>query len=325
MIEVLVTIAIPCYKSAQTLPYVVDEIKGVFEKQSLHDYEIVLVNDSPNSGTFEAIQKLAEQNRNIVGIDLSRNFGQASARMAAIAYAKGDMIVFMDDDGQHPAEEIHKFIEKIEEGYDVVYGKIVNKKHSIFKKVTSRINTILLEAMGIAPKGLSLSSFFAINRFCADRILEYKSPFPSMMSFLMQITNSITNVEVKHRERKEGASGYTLKKLVNLWLNNMTNFSMVPLRIATFLGFLVAAAGFLYGVVIIVLKLLHPERISGYTSIMAVVLFLGGLIMIMLGILGEFIGRIYMTSSDKPQYIVRQTVNSENALHSDSVSGATIE
>ena len=312
----LVTIAIPCYKSAKTLPKVIEEIEATFNTLP-HDYEIVLVNDSPNSGTFEVIKQLSKKNRKILGVDLSKNSGQASARMATVRYANGDMIVFMDDDGQHPADEIYKFIEKIEQGYDVVYAKIVNKKHSVFKKITSRLNTILLEAMGIAPKGLSLSSFFAISRFCADQILEYKSPFPSMMSFLMQITSKITNVEVRHRERVTGKSGYTLSKLVNLALNNVTNFSMIPLRIATFLGFIAALIGFLYGIIIIVMKLINPDRVSGYTSIMAVMLFLGGLIMIMLGILGEFIGRIYMTSSNKPQYIVRETVNINKCKHED--------
>lgn len=307
----LISVCIPCYRSAKTLPTVVDNIRKEFEKRE-EDYEIVLANDGSPDNTFGVILDLCKQDKKIVGVNLSKNYGQASAKLAALSKAKGDVIVFMDDDGQHPADGIFKLVDKLSEGYDVVYAEFKNKKHSGFKKVTSNMHNKLAEFMGNKPKGIKRSSFTAWSRMVVDALLTYKSPFVSIGSFMMSITLKYANVEIEHKERLEGQSGYTLKKLLKLWLNIFFSFSMLPLRLATYLGFTFSAVGFLGIIYLIVCKLVHITTVSGYTSFMVTLLFVSGIIMIILGIMGEYLGRIYMTISGMPQYNIREVINGDD-------------
>jgi undecaprenyl-phosphate 4-deoxy-4-formamido-L-arabinose transferase len=283
-------------------------VKEEFAKRP-EDYQIVLVNDGSPDNTFGEILKLCKEDERIVGVNLTRNYGQASAKLAALKYAEGDVIVFMDDDGQHPAEGIFKLVDKLNEGYDVVYASFAHKKHSPFKRMTSNMHNSLAEFMGTKPKGVKRSSFTAWSRVVVDAMLEYKSPFVSIGSFMMSITSKFANVEIEHRERLEGKSGYTLKKLFRMWLNLFISFSMLPLRIATYLGFVFSGFGFLGIIYLVIKKIVHPTRVAGYTSTMVTVLFMGGIIMIILGIMGEYLGRIYMTISGLPQYNIREVVN----------------
>lgn len=305
----LISVAIPCYNSSKTLPFVVDEIKKSLSDKPGYDYEIVLVNDCSPDNTFEVINELCKNNPKIVGIDLSKNYGQASAQMTAINYVKGDIVVFMDDDGQHPANEIFKLINKIEEGYDLVYAHFANKKHSGFKRITSDLNSKVLEMTNRKPKGVYLSSYFALSKFVVDSLKDYQSPFPSIGGYILQISQNIANVEVEHRARIEGSSNYTFKKLMKLWIQGLTNFSIAPLRLASFIGMFSSAVGILAGIVLIIRKIINPHIAMGYTSLMAAVLLIGGLLMMMLGLLGEYIGRIYIVLSNMPQYCVKKVLN----------------
>lgn len=304
----LISIVIPCYRSRKTLRFVVDEIRGEFTKHPEHDYQIILINDGSPDDTYGVIRDLCREDAKITGIDLSRNFGQARARMAALPYIKGDSAVYMDDDGQHPAAGIFQLVEKLEEGYDVVFAKFPHKKHSLFKRVTSSLFRKTLELLKTKPKGVFTSSFFAWSRFAVDSLKNYHSPSPSPASYLLTVTSRFSNVELPHRARLAGESGYTLRKMIGLALMSMTNFTLVPLRAAAVLGMCIAGVGVLGGVIVIVRKLLHPNIAMGYTSLMAVFLLLGGLILMVLGIIGEYIGRIYMTLSDMPQYSIREVV-----------------
>lgn len=313
----LISVAIPCYRSAKTLPVVVKRIKDTVTAREGCNYQIILVNDNSPDDTFQVINDLCREDKNIIGVDLSRNFGQASAQMAAVEFAKGDVAVFMDDDGQHPPEELFKLVDKILQGYDLVYARFGHKKHSLFKRVTSKLNTKMLEAMNRKPKGVDLSSFFALSRFSLETLRKYKSPFPSIGGYLLQTTKRIANVDVKHHQRLEGKSNYTLKKLLLLWLQGFTNFSIVPLRFASVLGMISAALGFLIGVILIIRKLIEPAIAVGYTSMMAVMLFIGGLIMLMLGLLGEYVGRIFILLSNTPQFLVRNVVNIKSESETD--------
>jgi len=320
----LVSVVIPCYRSSQTLPTVVEEIKGAFEQHSGYDYQLVLINDgSPDNGaTYRTITELCEKDEKIIGIDLSRNFGQACARMAALPYIEGDCAVYMDDDGQHPAAGIFALVKEVENGCDVVYAQFRKKKHSLFKRVTSDMNRRMLEFLGVKPKGITTTAFFAWSRFAIDALKAYHSPTPSVGSYLSKVTSRFKMVEIEHRERIAGESGYTLKKLIRLAINGFTNFTTVPLQISAFLGMAIAGIGFLAGLVIVVRKLIHPTIAMGYTSMMAVLLLLGGLILISLGIIGEYIGRIYMILSDMPQYRVREVKNAPMNEH-DMISKTT--
>lgn len=305
----LISIAIPCYYSAKNLPIVVDDIREAFAEHPEHDYQIVLVNDGSKDDTFKVISELCECDRKITGVDLSRNFGQASARMASLPYIEGECAVFMDDDGQHPAKELFRLVDKLDEGYDVVMARLRHKKHSIFKRVTSAMSRKIAEFIGNRPKEIIYSSFFAASRLVIDELQKYKSPFPSAMGYAMHVTERFANVDIEHHERISGHSGYNLKRLLALWLNGVTNFTLVPLRVASLLGFFTAAAGFLMGIYFVVRKLVFPQTLSGYTSIISVILLIGGIIMVLLGLIGEYVGRIYMTISNMPQFAIREVRN----------------
>ncbi|MBQ3195293.1 MAG: glycosyltransferase family 2 protein [Clostridia bacterium] len=307
----LISIAIPCYNSSRTLPKVVEEIVDVFNNQSEHDYQLILVNDgSPKDNTFDVIRSLCESNKKIVGVDLSRNFGQTSAKLAALNFVKGDCLVYMDDDGQHPAKYIIDIANKVFEGYDLVYAHFKNKKHSGFKKLTSVIHRKISEISGTKPKGIFVSAFQGWSRFAVDQVKKYKSPFPSTGGFIMKISSKVCNVEAEHRSRMEGSSGYNLKKLFNLWMNSLTNFSVVPLRLASVCGFIFSFLGLFYGLFVVIRKLVSPNIAAGYASIASIVLFSSGVIMMILGFWGEYLGRMYMIMNQLPQYVIRESVNS---------------
>lgn len=307
-----VTVAIPCYRSENTISLVVESVKKAILMRSENDYQFVLVNDCSPDNTFEAIRGLAKNDSKIVGVSLSRNCGQEAATLAALPYAKGDVVVFMDDDGQHPADEIYTLVDKVIEGYDLVYGRFHEKHHSAYKRMVSRLHGFISELNGTKIKGISLSSYFALSSFAAKQLVNYRSPFVSRGGYLMSVTTKVVNVDInEHHDRIAGSSGYTLSKMLSMWLSSFTNFTMKPIRMSTSLGAFIAIAGFIYGIFLIVQKIIRPDVQMGFTSIMAVMLFLGGMIILVLGLLGEYIGRTYMTVSSMPQYIVREELNYE--------------
>lgn len=307
-----VSVAIPCYRSAGTIGSVVNELRTVIPSREGYDYQIVLVNDFPDDDTFDVITALCREDPKIIGVNLSRNFGQNTAKLAALPYVTGDVLVYMDDDGQHPADQIFKLVDKIlVEGYDVAYARFPHKKHSLFKRLTSRLNSRMLEWNGTKPEGITLSSYHAMSRTCVEALKKYKSPFPSIIGYLSHVVRRFANVEMDHRERIAGHSNYTLKKMFSLWLTGFTNFSVIPLRFAAFIGVFCALFGFLVAIFMVIRKIINPAIAAGYTSSIAVQFFIGGIIMMILGLCGEYIGRIYMTVSNMPQYEVRETLNTD--------------
>lgn len=313
-----VSIAIPCYKSALTIPTVVRDIQNAFSQREDFDYQIILVNDYPDDNTFDVISRLCEEDPKVIGINLSRNFGQTTAKMAALPYVTGDILVYMDDDGQHPADQIFRLVDKVLEGYDLVYARFPHKKHSLFKRFTSWLNSKVLELNGSKPKGISISSYLAMNRVAVEALKKYKSPFPSMGGYLSHVIRRYANVDMEHRDRLAGQSNYTLRKMMSLWLTGFTNFSTMPLRISAFIGIGCAGLGFITGVIMVIRKLINPAIAAGYTSSIALQLFIGGMIMMILGLCGEYIGRIYMTVSDMPQYEIRETINTDTKERTSS-------
>ena len=306
-----ITFVIPCYRSALTLPSVVAELQALMRRQNDCTYQIILINDGSPDQLWTVIRKLAAADQHILGINLSRNFGQAKARLAALPYINGDITVYLDDDGQHPADQAFLLINKIRHGYDLVFADFSAKKHDPLHRLGSRINGFLLELTRAKPRSICLSSFFAISTLCVEHLREYHSPFPSFTSYIMQFTDKVANVQLRHRPRLAGSSGYTLDKLLNQWLTGFTNFSLVPLRLASMLGGISAGSGFIYALYLIIRKLCGIKLLSGYTSLMAALLIIGGLILLMLGLLGEYVGRIYMTVSDMPRYVIREIIKNE--------------
>ena len=313
-----VSVAIPCYRSAKTVPVVADELRAVITGRPGFDYQIILVNDSPDDkATFDAIAALCREDPKIIGVNLSRNFGQTSAKMAALPYVTGDVLVYMDDDGQHPADQIFKLVDKVLEGYDMVYARFPHKKHSLFKRVTSGLNSRLLEFNGAKPKDVAISSYHAMSRMAVDALKKYKSPFPSITGYMFHVVRRYANVDIEHRPRIEGRSNYTLRRMFRLWLTGFTNFSTVPLRIAAVFGIVCALIGFITVLVIVIRKLAGYAFAAGYPTSIAVQLIIGGIIMMILGLSGEYIGRIYMTVSNMPQYEIRETLNTPDAKEAE--------
>ncbi len=304
-----ISFVIPCYRSEKTLPHVVNEIDEKMKTMENYSYEIILVNDCSPDNTLATIRRLCEEKNYIKGISFSRNFGQHSALMAGLRHTDGDYIVCLDDDGQTPADEVDRLIGRLEEGYDAVYAKYEHKQHSAFRNLGSRVNELMTRIMLEKPHDLYLSSYFAVRRFVVEDMIRYENSYPYVIGLVLRATKNITNVEVNHREREEGNSGYTLKKLFGLWFNGFTAFSVKPLRLATAVGGCSAAVGFLYGIYTIIKRLVNPNVPMGFSSTMAAIVFFGGMIMVMLGLIGEYIGRIYISMNNSPQYVIRETIN----------------
>ena len=309
----MISFVIPCYRSQATLPSVIREIQETMEGLSQYTYEVVLVNDCSPDNTFDSIRELCRENKNITGINLAKNFGQHSALMAGFHQVKGDIIVCLDDDGQTPADEVGKLLEGIEKGADVVYAKYAHKHHSGFRNWGSHVNELMTRVMLGKPKDLFVSSYFAARRFVVDEMIKYEYPYPYVIGLVLRTTKNIVNVEVNHRDRMEGTSGYTLGKLLNLWFNGFTAFSVKPLRIATVTGAGCALLGFAYGIYTIIKKIFinPPGLVTGFSALMSVLVFMGGMLMLMLGLVGEYMGRMYISMNRSPQYVVREIVNCE--------------
>ena len=299
---------IPCYRSENTIGTVVQEIRDTVATRPGTDYEIILVNDCSPDNVWQVIKQLATDDYHIKGICLAKNFGQHSALMAGYGQITGDYIISLDDDGQTPANECFKLIDKLEEGFDVVYGYYEHSVQHLFRRLGSWVNKKMAEAIIGQPKKLRTTSFFAMKKFVADEIVKYSNPFAYISGLVFRTTKKLGNVKVQHRNRLEGESGYSIAKLLGLWINGFTAFSVKPLRGATFIGLFCAVLGFVAGVFVVYQKLARPDVPVGYTSILAAILFIGGMIMLMLGLIGEYVGRIYICINDSPQYVIKEIV-----------------
>lgn len=306
-----VSVIVPCYNSTRMLYCLVDETRKVFEQMDIHDYEFVLVNDcSPNLESCERILQLGKENKDIMVIDLARNTGQANAQVTALNYAHGDIIINMDDDMQTHPKNIPALLAKLDEGYDVVLGKYISKKHSIFRNLLTKMDDVFESVFLHRPKDIEFTSFWAIRKYIRDEIIRYKHPYAFMEGLFLRTAGRIANVEMEHYERTEGVSGYNFIKLLRLW-SNFTNFTVYPLRIAGILGVLSSIFGFVLGFVILFGRILHPEMPAGYASIFCFMTIFFGIVLLGLGVIGEYVGRVFMCVNSAPQYVIKQTINVE--------------
>jgi len=321
----LISFVIPCYRSENTIEGVVSELNEAMKeieagKTNLtekYSFEIILVNDCSPDNTIGTIKRLCDEYSNITGIDFTRNFGQHSALMAGLRQAKGNIVVCLDDDGQTPPMECYKLLKALEDGADVAYAKYAHKKHSLFRNAGSWLNEEMARFMLEKPKDLYVSSYFAVKRYIVNDMIKYENSYPYVIGLVLRATKKIVNVDVNHRNREVGNSGYTLKKLIGLWMNGFTSFSIKPLRVATVLGCLSAIAGFIYGIIVIIQKFTLPDRMLGFSSLMSVLVFFGGMIMIMMGMIGEYVGRIYISLNASPQYIIKEIYGNEDKVDED--------
>ena len=298
---------IPCYRSEKTITTVVAEIKSEMAAKRPGDtYEIVLVNDCSPDGVWNVIEKMASTEDNVIGVNLAKNFGQHSALMAGYGKCSGEYVVSLDDDGQAPLDSLNDLILKIEEGYDVVYAYYHEIKQNIFRRFGSWMAGLMGKIMLDPPKDMKGSSFYVARGFVIREMCKYKNAFPYLMGLVLRTTRKIAWVETQHRSRLEGTSGYSFWRLLSLWLNGFTAFSVKPLEFSTFLGMFFAVVGFIYAIVIVVQRIIGDITVAGWSSIIALMLIIGGSILMMLGLIGEYIGRIYICINDSPQYVIKE-------------------
>ncbi|MCR5702212.1 MAG: glycosyltransferase family 2 protein [Lachnospiraceae bacterium] len=301
-----ISFVIPCYRSENTIGIVVDEIDETMKQRPGYEYEIVLVNDGSPDNVWSVISNLSETKEYVTGINLAKNFGQHCALMAGYNNVSGDYVVSLDDDGQTPACEVFKLLDEFENGYDVVYASYPENHQNAFRRWGSdfakKMSDYMFDIKGDDNKG---SSFFACKRFVIDEITTYKHSYPYIAGLLMRVTRNMGFVNVNHRDRLEGKSGYSFKALVSLWLNGFTAFSVKPLELGAYIGFITAALGFVFAIYTIIRRIVNPNMTAGWSSLIAVLLILGGIIMVMLGLIGEYIGRIYICINNSPQYVIK--------------------
>lgn len=305
---------IPCYRSENTIRIVIDEIVSVVKELGNCDYEIILVEDHSPDDVWSVIEMLANENPKIKGYSFAKNFGQHAALLAGYARCTGDYIVSLDDDGQVPIEMLPKLLDKLEEGYDVVYAYYEELKRGGLRKFGTWMSQKLSEIILDSPKGIKGSSFYIARTFVVEEMIKYKNPYPYLGGLVLRTTHNIACIPVKHRERLEGKSGYSLKKLFSLWFNGYTAFSARPLETGAYIGAIIAAIGFVYAIIIIIRKLIGGIVLEGWSSIISIILIIGGLILIMLGLIGEYIGRIYICINDAPQYVIKKSTEAEEIV-----------
>ena len=313
----LYSVIIPCYKSSHTIREVVEQTASVLNELGKSPFEFVLVDDcSPDEGeTLSVLKQLADEHEYVKVVELAQNSGQHNAVMAGLNYAEGDVLIAMDDDLQTHPSQLPKMFESFDRGYDIVYGYYPQKHHSLFRNFGSWVNYISVRILIGKPKELKTSSFWIIRKFVRDYVVEYKSHYTHLQGLFLRTTKNIACVPVEHFDRGYGESGYTFKKLISLW-SNIMGYSIVPLRIATRTGTFFAVLSLIGAVAIILKKIFAPTSAVGWYSLIVSIFFLSGLIMIFLGLIGEYLGRMFLSMSKDPQYVVRK-VYSKNSEDND--------
>ncbi len=289
------SIVVPVYNGAKSITELVHALETLDIEGG---HEIVLVNDgSPDDSLAVCRRLLSEASVPITLVNLARNFGEHNAIMTGLRHTRGAHVITMDDDLQNPPSEVKRLVEHARAtGKDVVYTRYAVKQHAYWRNLGSRFANWVADVLMEKPKGLYLSSFRCMSAFLVEQVTRYEGPFPYVDGLIMQATQAIDTIEVEHLPRASGRSNYTLKRLVRLWLNIFVNFSVMPLHLSTIAGFALSLIG-LIGVVSVVLEALFFEPPQGWASLMAATLLLSGVQLLILGILGEYMGRLFLTAN----------------------------
>lgn len=310
MSQLDISIVIPVYNSSENLLELSLQIDSCLKSLS---YELIFINDASIDNSWDIINQIADSNDKVVGINLRKNCGQDNTIIAGLRQSSGDIVVIMDDDLQHSPSDIIKLYSACKDGFDVCYANFRSKKQSILKNVGSSINGAVAKALLSKPAGIYLSPFKAIRREIVNEIIKYESPYTYIDGIILDITSNLTQVDVEHFERRKGKSNYTLKKSASVFFRLFTGFSIVPLRIATYLGLAITLLGF-----VLIFKYLYDyfilkDFIEGWTTLVILIIFFGGLVLTTLGLIGEYIGRTFLSITKKPQYTIKKIVgNSDN-------------
>ena len=305
----LISFIIPCYNSEKTVGSVIDGIREKVGERNEYDYEIIAINDGSPDGVINVLEDIAASDTKVKVIDLAKNSGKHTAVLVGYKFAEGEFVVSLDDDGQCPIENLWDLIAPLEEGHDMAMAKYECKKEASYKKFGSVVNHRVSQILLDKPGELRFTNFIARQKYICKAMSEYNNIFPYLEGLSLRITRDITLVPMQEKPRLHRKSNYTFRKSFALWMNGFTAFSVKPLRIASIIGSMVAVLGFIYGVITIIRKLIHPHIFIGYSSILVSILFCSGMIMLMLGLAGEYIGRIYLAVNQYPQYVIKKAIN----------------
>jgi undecaprenyl-phosphate 4-deoxy-4-formamido-L-arabinose transferase len=313
MNPVKISIVIPVYNSSDCILELNKALQTAFA--DFNDYELILINDKSKDNSWEKIQEISSVNDKITGISLRKNFGQDAAIMAGLRISKGEYAVIMDDDLQHAPADIFKLYDECRKGYDVCYALFPDKKQSDWKNIGSWLNGKISEKLLNKPKEIYLSPFKIIKREVVDEILKYAGPYPYIDATLLTITSNVTQTEVEHHDRFRGQSNYTLLRSTLVFIKHVTNYSIYPLRLVTVTGFTAAIISFILGILYLAQYLFGSQhKVEGWITIVILLTFFGGLILMCLGLIGEYIGRIFISVNNKPQYTIDKVINKKDII-----------
>jgi len=301
----MISVVIPVYRSATILPKTLERLDQFFAK---HDYshEIIFVNDGSPDNSWQVLKQLKGDRDDIVAIDLMRNFGQHSAMMCGLHESRGEYVVTMDDDLQNPPEEIVHLINKVEQGYDVVFGRFHQKIHGLIRRLGSRVVNWLNLKLFKKPADLTLTNFRIIRREAVDAACEFRTTFPYLPGILLMAGKTFANVDVEHHAREEGTSNYTAIVIARLIWRIIFNYSAFPLRFICGVGLATAVISFIVGLWLVARKISGDSQVPGWTSLVVLLSFYQGLILVLLAALGEYVVRIVNDVSGPRAFRVRQ-------------------
>jgi len=311
MKKIDISVVVPVYNASLNLKILVDEISEVL-KSNFDNYELILIDDNSLDNSWHKILELCKSNTWIKGIELRKNVGQHNAILAGLKFAEGNNIITMDDDCQNSPKYIVDLSNEVNKGFDVCYATYLIKKHNILRILASKINNLFVTLLFNKPLGLHLTSFRCISHDIKEEIIKNKSPSVYLDGLILSITQNISKISVTHNKRKSGTSNYTFFKLLSLWMQMATGFSIAPLRLASILGIVFSITGFIMSLWLVFFKSPSTDIPMGWTSLIVVILFLGGIQLLALGVIGEYLGRTYLAANNYPQFSIRKTINTES-------------
>ena len=298
-----ISIVIPVYNSAESIDSLSSQIHHQLNDIS---YEIIFINDNSNDDSWEKLKELSSSNKNTIALNLAKNFGQDCAIMAGLHHMTGDMVVIMDDDLQHDPSDILNLKKKLTDNdHDVCYGRFVKKQQSLIKNIGSWLNDKVANVVLKKPKEIYLSPFKILRKSLVERITKYDGPYPYIDGLIFRYTSAISSIDIQHHKRSFGKSNYSLQKSISVWLRVLTNFSIIPLRLSTIIGIFSAFIGFSLALYFIILHFLGVVEPEGWRSLIVSILFIGGVQLMALGVIGEYVGRAFLYQSKEPQFIIK--------------------
>jgi undecaprenyl-phosphate 4-deoxy-4-formamido-L-arabinose transferase len=309
------SIVVPVYNSADCVPDLARRIQQDVGRH-FESYELLLVNDDSSDASWDGIARLTDEYPFITGINLRRNVGQDNAIMAGLHYARGEVVVIMDDDLQHDPSDIPSLYKEIQKGYDVVYANFKKKEQVLWKNFGSWFNDRAAVWVLGKPKHIYMSPYKAIRGEVVEEIIKYEGPYSYVDGLIFTITSNMSQILVTHHTRFAGVSNYNLLKSIRVWLKLATGFSVFPLRIATVTGGIMSLLSFIVATLFVIQALLLERMPEGWPSLIVSVFFLGGIQLMGIGTVGEYIGRIFITQNKRPQFTVKEVRRSIGTFES---------